>query len=370
MSGDEIKIESGRFWGHWESQNLIQFAERHPESVVARQEMKHAIARGEAYFQDSDDYKKLVEIDLEMALSGTPYSAVAGLAARKLEIVPGSQWGEGLPEGAPEGGGPAGALIFGAFLVVAALKVWIDPETIADPANTQRPLFFVNNPQQQIENRMQVLMSAEPAALSVDQTTTKKKKKKDPAEESAKDILFKIAALLRTCAADVEAIELRNRTTAPDFPSDDGLQILKHYIHDTQAAVATAFALIELKKIPEAIALLEKTKLPLMRERQLGKLREQLEKPLEEVLAALKNERASAAPISPLEQLVQECLTLTQRDLSEEDFASMQKAAEDIAEGESAKAVARLKRLIRKCQMNGSGNLQTKLEELLRLSKI
>ena len=136
--GTNNKI-AGRFYGHEETQCLIEFVHRHPESLVARKELEKALSQESSFFQDPEDYQQLENLR---------YGILAGSIAPKLVPLPG-----GLPPipsrpiPPPMSGG--GWWILGGIVAVTALK-WLEaklaPNPLADPYRQFSP-----NPHQALQ---------------------------------------------------------------------------------------------------------------------------------------------------------------------------------------------------------------------------
>ena len=100
------------------------------------------VGRGESFFENSQDYRTLRNIDQHLDWESAPWAetfvgGTQGNAARNLALRPAGLWGTPPPESPPVGG-PAGWWILGAMVVMGVLKA-MEQNPLVDPRRAIMP---------------------------------------------------------------------------------------------------------------------------------------------------------------------------------------------------------------------------------------
>ena len=127
---------------HTTAQDLIRISRAHPGSIVLQKEVHQAVGRGESFFENSQDYRTLRNIDQHLDWESAPWAetfvgGTQGNAARNLALRPAGLWGTPPPESPPVGG-PAGWWILGAMVVMGVLKA-MEQNPLVDPRRAIMP---------------------------------------------------------------------------------------------------------------------------------------------------------------------------------------------------------------------------------------
>ena len=127
---------------HTTAQDLIRISRAHPGSIVLQKEVHQVVGRGESFFENSQDYRTLRNIDQHLDWESAPWAetfvgGTQGNAARNLALRPAGLWGTPPPESPPVGG-PAGWWILGAMVVMGVLKA-MEQNPLVDPRRAIMP---------------------------------------------------------------------------------------------------------------------------------------------------------------------------------------------------------------------------------------